>query len=135
MKKYYTNNQKALQILVFLSLFIISFQDMYAQVRVPFEQRTAAVSPNRKIYNIKGDYTMIGNTNLTLVSYGDDTSNANMMRYVDVDSDNTTWNSSSSTLSFASENGSIPACSNIIYAGLYWTGRASNGSTSPDIFD
>jgi len=120
-----------LQIVLLFGVIMCS----YAQVRVPFQQRTSAVSPERKIYNIKGDYTMIGNTNLTLVNYGDETSNANTMRYVDVDTDASTWNSSSSTLSFASENGSIPECSNIIYAGLYWTGRASDGANSPDIFD
>ena len=135
MKKMYSNNPNSIKTIFLVSFLLLSIQNISAQIKVPFEQRTSAVSPDRKIYNIKGDYTMIGNTNLTLVNYGDETSNNNPMRYVDVDGDATTWNSSSSTLTFASENGSIPACSNIIYAGLYWTGRASNGSTSPDVFD
>jgi gliding motility-associated-like protein len=135
MKKMYSNNPNSIKTIFLVSFLLLSIQNISAQIKVPFEQRTSAVSPDRKIYNIKGDYTMFGNTNLTLVNYGDETSNNNPMRYVDVDGDATTWNSSSSTLTFASENGSIPACSNIIYAGLYWTGRASNGSTSPDVFD
>ena len=107
---------------------------MNAQVRVPFTQRTSQYTPTKKIYNIKGDFTMIGNTNLTLVNYGDDNGNENTMRYVDIDSDTSTWNSSSSTLNFSDENGANPACSKIVYAGLYWTGRASNGADSPNIF-
>ena len=35
-----------------------------AQVRVPFTQRTAAITPNQKIYNIRGDFQMIGNTDV-----------------------------------------------------------------------
>ncbi len=45
-----------------------------------------------------------------------------------------TLNSSSADLQFSTENGAIPACSKIVYAGLYWTGRASNGPTSPESF-
>jgi hypothetical protein len=37
-------------------------------------------------------------------------------------------------LTFSSENGAIPSCSNIIYAGLYWTGRASKTSPSNNTF-
>ncbi|MDP2161487.1 MAG: hypothetical protein Q8K02_13460, partial [Flavobacterium sp.] len=84
--------------------------------------------------NVKGDFTMIGNTNLTLANYGDETSNNNIMQYVDIDGDANTWNSSSANLSLSTENGANPACSNIVYAGLYWTGRASDGSSSPTVF-
>ncbi len=135
MKKMYSNKPNSIKTIFLVSFLLLSIQQITAQIKVPFEQRTSAVSPDKKIYNIKGDYTMIGNTNLTLVSYGDNTSNDSPMRYVDVDTDASTWNSSSSTLNFASENGSVPECSNIIYAGLYWTGRATDGPTSPDVFD
>ncbi|WP_198669837.1 DUF7507 domain-containing protein [Cognataquiflexum aquatile] len=47
------------------------------------------------------------------------------MKYVDVDSDGNTLNSSSSTLVFSSENNADPNCSEIVYAGLYWSGRAN----------
>lgn len=78
---------------------------------------------------------MIGNTNLTLESYGNGINNSNnVMEFVDVDSDPSTLNSSSATLQFSTENGAIPECSNILFAGLYWTGRAHDGSNSPDVF-
>jgi len=81
---------------------------------------------------------MIGNTNLTLKNYTvGDNNNYNLMQYVDVDSDASTWNSSSADLVFSTENNAIPSCSSIVYAGLYWTGRSANDSApqSPDSFD
>ncbi|UUC44502.1 HYR-like domain-containing protein [Flavobacterium cerinum] len=121
--------------LVLTLLLALSATGMFSQVRVPFTQRTSQYTPTKKIYNIQGDFTMIGNTNLTLVNYGDNTNNSNNdMQYVDVDSDNNTFNSSSATLNFSTENGAVPNCSKIIYAGLYWSARASNSSSSPDTF-
>ena len=104
-----------------------------AQVIVPFTQRTSTYPPNTKIYNIKGDFQMIGNTNMTLQSYSNDGDNSSNMIYVDVDGLPNTLNSSSATLQFSTEEGAIPECSNIIYAGLYWIGRAHSG-TSPNTF-
>jgi gliding motility-associated-like protein len=120
-----------------LIVFLTSFsQVFFAQVIKTFTQRTSVNTPGKLIYNIKGDYTMIGNTNLTVVPYGDNTLNSNNpMAYVDVDSDPNTLNSSSATLQLSNENGADPNCSNIIYAGLYWTGRASNLSNSPESFN
>ena len=66
---------------------------------------------------------MIGNTNLTLQDYSDEGNNASSMISVDTDGISSTTNSSSATLNFSTENGAIASCSNIIYAGLYWTGR------------
>lgn len=107
-----------------------------AQVIKTFTQRSSSYTPSKLIYNIRGDFTMIGNTNLTLQSYGNYTNNSNnIMEYVDVDGDPNTFNSSSATLEFSTENGAIPECSNIIYAGLYWTGRSHDGSSSPEEFD
>lgn len=64
---------------------------MKAQVRVPFTQRTSQASPNKKIYNINGDFTMIGNTNMTSQNYNDNINNSLInMVVVDVDSDNST---------------------------------------------
>ena len=101
-----------------------------------FKPRTSQLTtpPGQSVYNVKGDFTMIGNTNLTLQNYTNSRANGdNTSIYVDVDGDPNTINSSSATLSFSSENGADPACSNIIYAGLYWTGRAHN-SSSPMTF-
>ena len=139
MKKLYAIktviNTKSIKLIVFSVLFISAIFNGYGQLRVPFAPRTAASSPLKTVYNIKGDFTMVGNSNLTLVTYSDNGDNANDMKYVDIDGDSNTWNSSSATLSFSTENGAIPECSKIIYAGLYWTGRASDNSTNPHIFD
>jgi gliding motility-associated-like protein len=67
---------------------------------------------------------MLGNTNLTLVPYTDDGNNSSAMKYVDIDNDPNTFNSSAATLTFSDEFGANPDCSNIVYAGLYWTGRS-----------
>ncbi|WP_282015822.1 hypothetical protein [Marinifilum flexuosum] len=103
----------------------------FATVTVPFEQRTSQNTPTQKIYSVKGDFTMIGNTNLTLENYSNNGNNSGDMVYVDVDSDPNTLNSSSATLDFSTENDAKPQCSNIVYAGLYWTGRSS---TTNNIF-
>ena len=115
-----------------LVMVVVAFPE-YAESQTlkPFTQRTSIYSPTTQIYKIKGDFTMVGNTNMTLVNYGDETNNSNLMRYVDVDGVAGTLNSSSSTLTFSTENGANPNCSNIIYAGLYWTGRANDGGESP----
>ena len=107
-----------------------------AQVRVPFTQRTSQYTPTQQVYHVKGDFNLMGNTNLTLQNYGVNTQNGNnTMRYVDVDSPDLlgasgvpTFNSSAATLTMSNENGAVPECSNIIYAGLYWTGRANNSN-------
>ena len=119
------------KILLTITALTVFFSFINAQVITPFTQRSSQYTPGKTIYNVKGDFTLTGNTNLTLVSYGDNTSNNNNMQYVDVDSDGSTLNSSSSTLQFSTENGASPECSNIVYAGLYWTGRAHSGSDSP----
>jgi len=126
---------KSMKFYLSFLLIIVCSCSLKAQVIKSFAQRSASATPSTLIYNIKGDYTMIGNTNLTLQSYGPNTNNSNnFMEYVDVDSDPNTLNSSSATLELSTENGAIPECSNILFAGLYWTGRASNSSSSPETF-
>src|SRR5690606_39114113 len=115
----------------------------FAQVRVPFTQRTSQYTPTQQVYHVKGDFTMIGNTNLTLQNYGDVTQNgSNSMVYVDIDpagmtglGGTPTFNSSAATLGFSTENGAVPDCSNIVFAGLYWTGRAHNSTPSNIAFN
>ena len=73
---------------------------------------------------------MIGNTNMTLQNYSTTGLNSNqIMIKVDTDGVGTTNNSSSSTLSFSSENGATPSCSNILFAGLYWSARTDGSPT------
>jgi hypothetical protein len=128
-KKFYSYKNLVQLVLVVFTMLTASF-NAYSQVRVPFSPRTSDYSPSKTIYSVKGDFTMIGNTNLTLENYRDDRNNSNNdMEFVDIDGDASTYNSSSATLSFSSENGADPTCSNIIYAGLYWSGRGSNSLT------
>lgn len=121
--------QPLLKGLVVVVLFGVS--SMHAQVRVDFTQRASQYSPTKKIYTLKGDFTMLGNTCLSPQNYSPTTNNnGQYMVYVDSDNDPTTFNSSSSTLMLSNENGAVPACSSIVYAGLYWTGK----SNTNDIF-
>src|SRR5690554_1260324 len=117
-----------------LILMVLFALPTFGQVRKEFAQRASYYTPNKKIYNIQGDFQMIGNTNMTLQSYGVDESNSGQMIYVDVDNDAATVNSSSAELQFSGENGAVDDCTNIIYAGLYWTGRPHDGSNSPEEF-
>ncbi len=122
-------------LLLTIIFFLFTQDHSFAQVLVGFTQRTSINTPTKVIYSIRGDYTMIGNTNLTVSPYGVNTDNSNNTSvYVDIDGDPNTFNSSSATLGFSTENGAVPSCSNIIYAGLYWTGRCSDASTSPETF-
>ncbi|MCR4878052.1 MAG: hypothetical protein K5901_01905, partial [Bacteroidales bacterium] len=102
------------------------------QVRKPFHPRTSQFSPDKTTYTIKGDFTVLGNTNLILEPYTDLYGNNNNgkvggtirpMRYVDIDGDASTVNSSSAKLVFPEENGCNPACTEVVYAGLYWMSR------------
>lgn len=106
----------------------------YAQLPVNFTPRTSDKAPapytGAQNYYLQGDFVMIGNTNLTLVNYGDNTHNGNPMRFVDIDNVSSTFNSSSAQLVIPDA-----ACSEIIYAGLYWTGRAHNTGSSPNVFN
>lgn len=111
----------------------------FSQVEKPFTQRTSHYTPNKKIYSLKGDFTLLGNTNLSPQNYTDSVQNGNtIMQYVDADNSNLiglngipTFNSSSATLSLSNENGAQPNCSNIVFAGLYWSGRSARTEESP----
>ncbi|MDN3687626.1 PKD domain-containing protein [Cyclobacterium jeungdonense] len=96
-----------------------------AQVLQPFLPRSTPSGPSTNIYNINGDFTIIGNTNLTLEDYSLNFQNNYPMVYVDEDNDSETFNSSAATLVFSNENGADPACTQVLFAGLYWTGRSS----------
>lgn len=112
-------------------LFIIFSFELFAQSVVSFTPRSSQKAPlpykGVSTYNIQGDFVMLGNTNMTLASYNDlKNNNSNPMVVVDKDNDGTTYNSSMAELklgTLASE------CSEILYAGLYWTGRAENSGT------
>ena len=118
-----------------LYLCFLSINTIYSQIRVPFTQRASADTPGQNIYSIKGDFTLIGNTNLTLHAsdYSANANNSGNMINVNVDGSNfSLTNSSSATLNFSTENNADPECSNVIYAGLYWTGRTNSGNGTLD---
>ena len=127
MEKLIYNKNLAKIAKMFFVIFAILFNlsNSTAQVVVPF-----AKTPNQ-IFSVKGDYTMFGNTNLIRVPYSDEGQNGNNdMGYVDIDNVASTWNSSSSDFDFAVEPGVNENCTQILYAALYWTGRANNGGTA-----
>ena len=135
MKKHFSRTKNNLNTYLALLLIVIA-SSVYGQTvtspQVNFSQRTSTATPSKVIYNIKGDFTMLGNTNLTLNNYANGTNNeGNAMKYVDIDGDSNTWNSSKASLELTNggENSANPDCSNIIYAGLYWTGKSQDADT------
>ncbi|WGK65882.1 T9SS type B sorting domain-containing protein [Croceiramulus getboli] len=99
---------------IMLCLMGIGSQAVAQQVvgEVPFSQRMEQT--------IKGDLTILANGILGLSSNpngnynGTANNNGNNMVYIDIDSDPTTFSSSSSTFD------GIDSCARITYAGLYW---------------
>nr|WP_294785588.1 gliding motility-associated C-terminal domain-containing protein [uncultured Flavobacterium sp.] len=133
MKKIYS---QYFAVFYFLLILFFGINKGNAQVIKPFKERTSSYTPARTIYKIKGDFTMIGNSNLTLQNYSDTEPNGtNPMVYVDRDNNNQTHNSSSATLDLLNDSGAkLTNCYNIVYAGLYWTGRVSDAANSPNSF-
>ena len=81
MRKQYTTKKQAFnstsRLVLFALLVLICAFNGYSQVTVPFAPRTSTVTPLKTVYTVKGDFSMIGNTNLTLASYGNNTNNSN----------------------------------------------------------
>ncbi|WP_353102109.1 hypothetical protein [Myroides odoratus] len=126
-----------------LTCFIVciplwTVETAFGQVIKSFEPRKSTKAPlpytNVKNYNLQGDFTMIGNTNLTLKNYTENGNNSDMV-YVDIDNVDNTINSSSANLVLPGGE-----CTEVVYAGLYWSGRAHdidnrNVSSSPTVFN
>lgn len=115
----------ALLVVLMTSVLAFSPSGLYAQEWKPYLQRTSVYSPDQKIYNIQGDYAMIGNTNMSRNPYADNNSsnNSRSMIWNNVDAARGVSNSTSAQLKFSTEHGANPECTNVVYAGLYWTGR------------
>jgi uncharacterized protein (TIGR02145 family) len=94
---------------------------------VPFSPRTSPSAGNKTMYTIKGDFATVGNTNITWhPNYGTNKDPVNnWLTFVNIDPiyKNQLRNSSSATLVFSNENGALPECTRVLYAGVYWTGR------------
>lgn len=123
----FSSQKLLLDNLYLILLFVAFIGKTTAQTdnRVPFKLRVGNPAPENNIFKLRGDFTIIGNTNLTLADPSEINNSRNQMIYVDVDNNPNTVNSSSSTLVFSGENNADPNCSEIIYAGLYWSGRAN----------
>ncbi|UII81600.1 T9SS type B sorting domain-containing protein [Flagellimonas sp. CMM7] len=109
-------------VLCLIGIWFIGFKGQGQEV--PFTPR---LNDGGNTYlNIKGDYTFLSNsvmnrvladgTGVNTPYNGSGSNNSLHIEYVDVDSDPTTYSSSSSTLS-------VPDCSQIYWAGLYWAGN------------
>ena len=109
---------------LFVGILFLFSTSVSAQIRKDFTQRTSQYSPSTKMYYLKGNYAMIGNTNMK----GTATNNNGQMNYVDVDNVSRTINSSSAVLTFPMDYDANPACSEVVYAGLYWSGRSDTSA-------
>lgn len=110
--------------LLFLSFLLTPM--VHGQVISPFAAQFSA--------NVAGNITMIGNTLETCVASASCTNAQNatgsalsnndfQMRYIDVDSDPATFNSSRAALN-------LPAGASVLFAGLYWGGELGNAPTA-----
>ncbi len=104
--------------------------------KVAFAPRSSAVvaDPYKSVlnYNLRGDFVMIGNSNVFLNPYTDGGNNSGDMKFSNLDPTNATIkNSSSSRLALPIPNNVDAPCTKIIYAGLYWAGRGDD--TSSDV--
>ena len=103
---------RALIVVIALCFGMVS----YAQNYVPFTPRFNE--------DLKGDIVLIGNNilgpNNDAFNNGSVYNHNVNMQYIDIDTDPTTFSSSSADLEIPNPN-----CYRIIYAGLYWGGRKS----------
>ncbi|MDN3203785.1 hypothetical protein, partial [Algoriphagus sediminis] len=120
---------------LFLILFIAAFSALAQTTFNPvvFTPQTNSEAPDG-VFRIRGDFSMIGNKNLTATDPSDEDNGASTpMSYVDIDGINGTVNSSSADLVFATDGGlANPNCYEIVHAGLYWTGRTNTSSDNGD---
>lgn len=113
------------------AFFLLTFSFCFhgsAQIFRSFTPRSPLNSPDQTIFRVKGDFTMIGNSNmkqdpLLNQNYSLYQNNSYNMKFVDVDNVNATKNSSSCQLKFSKASGPDGNCANVVYAGLYWSGR------------
>jgi large repetitive protein len=99
--------------------FLLVFQiASFSQVKNPFDIRYQTI--------VRGDLTMISNNIVSktptsqaynLLGNASEVNDNIDMQFIDIDEDQSTFNSSSAVLSIADQ-----VCSKIVYAGLYWSG-------------
>ncbi|MDL2296571.1 tandem-95 repeat protein, partial [Bacteroidales bacterium OttesenSCG-928-E04] len=135
----FSNNSAYWVIFTFVLITLATPSVVRAQTSTTFTPRKSVYTPTKEVYNLRGDFTMIGNSNMIAPDGGQGTAiNGMKTVYVDIDGDPTTANSSSAVLKIrdTTDQGAIiyPECTDIVYAGLYWSGRAHDANTSPNSF-
>lgn len=110
------------KLLLIIVLFFTPFF-MNAQTTVPFEKRYENVG-------INGDLIMVSNSivgnDATTPYNGGSNNNSFAAVYIDVDSDATTFSSSSAELT------GLTSCDRIVYAGLYWGANVTLTTQTPE---
>jgi uncharacterized repeat protein (TIGR01451 family) len=129
--KNHNYRQWQVKLLSWFGIFLFCLLSILYSAPTPAQSATFT---RRFQANDKGDLVFVSNTIMTCPDSASrcaaarngtaGTSNQNndfSMVYVDVDSDSTTFNSSSATLN-------LPAGSTVLWAGLYWGGDSSNSA-------
>jgi len=114
--------------LAMVGILLFITQASYGQNLKPFNIRFDR--------NVKGDQLLIGN-NILSQDNTDFNNNSTYnhtvdMKYVDIDSDPTTFSSSSAVLTIPNSNAPAAACYKIAYAALYWSAIIRDGDASVD---
>ncbi len=149
MKKITFNNKF---LVLVMTIFMVTASVFAQKELTKREPKTGSTTLfTNGVYRLHGNFTMLGNTSLTRCDYngtGDSGNNGNTyMKYVDVDNDPNTLNSSSAQLLFPNKEKTWEVigknadgtdkyqevtrelngeCSEVVWAGLYWSGRAEN---------
>lgn len=109
---------------IFIALLFLLGMQSYAQNFEPFTPRFDQ--------DLKGDIVLIGNNILgpdnNAFTNTSITNDAVDMRYIDIDTDSSTFSSSSADLAIPNPN-----CYKIIYAGLYWGGVTAGAESITDV--
>ncbi len=119
------------------ALVTIHLTTFESGIQIPFH----LVNPDNS-RNLIGNYKIAGNTVLCLTEkedgyggtchgqsdYQDITSNTHVVKYLDIDNDSGTWNSTSS---YINVDPTYDASQGVIWAGLFWQGRISWDTDHP----
>lgn len=122
----------ALKTIVVIGLLCLNFE-VFSQaiIKKAFEPRTSQLAPGnyqgKSIYNLQGDFSMIGNSNARSLTSANNSANMTFNK-LSGDLSNTSIKNSSSADFVLPSNTSLN-CTKIVFAGLYWTGRGDNNSS------
>ncbi|MGN7811730.1 hypothetical protein [Flavobacterium sp. 22076] len=115
----------------FLFIYILFCNGSFVQAQVikkAFQPRTSNLTGDpykaKKNFRLQGDFIMIGNTNLVPQNNSQNNKQVELFK-----ASGTAYNDSYAE--FKLPDGLDIACTEIIYAGLYWSGRAANTRLDP----